>query len=215
MSQPKDLMPILQAGIDILGLELSKTAQEKIIKYIALLNKWSRSYNLTAIRDPKSILIRHIFDSLAIAPFIVGPNVLDFGSGAGLPGIPLALALPKINFVLLDSSNKKTIFLNHIVFSLNIENIKVVTERVESFHFPSGFATIVTRATTTLDAVINNTGHLCAKNGSFLIMKGKLPTKELEAIAKPTEIHNIKVPYLNEERYLIKVFNNLARRDKF
>jgi 16S rRNA (guanine527-N7)-methyltransferase len=173
--------------------------------YITLLHKWNKAYNLTSIRDPKLILIRHIFDSLAIVPFIVGPNILDFGTGAGLPGIPLALALPKYNFVLLDSSNKKTIFLNHVVLLLEIENINVVTKRIEAFSFASEFATIITRATTTLEEVIDKTKHLCAKNGQILVMKGKYPTKELEAIVQPKEVYNIKVPYLNEERHLIKI----------
>jgi 16S rRNA (guanine527-N7)-methyltransferase len=203
--QHKDLIPILQSGLDILGLKLTQATQEKIIEYITLLHKWNKTYNLTAIRDPKLVLIRHIFDSLAIVPFIVGPNILDFGSGAGLPGIPLALALPKCNFVLLDSSNKKTIFLNHVVLSLKIENVNVVTKRIEAFSFSPEFATIVTRATTTLDDIVNKTKQLCAKNSQILVMKGKYPTKELEAITKPKEVYNIKVPYLNEERHLVKI----------
>jgi 16S rRNA (guanine527-N7)-methyltransferase len=205
--QYEKLAPILQSGQRALDLNLTQTAQEKIIKYMGLLYKWNRTYNLTAVRDPKLILIRHIFDSLAITPFIVGPNVLDFGSGAGLPGIPLALALPEYDFVLLDSSNKKTIFLNHVMLSLDIKNVSVVTERIESFNFTPGFATIITRATTTLDAVINKTQHLCNKKGQFLIMKGKYPTKELESIAKPVEVHCIKVPYLDEERHLVEISN--------
>lgn len=205
LNQHGNLAAILQAGLGVLNLGLSPTIQEKIINYIALLHKWNQTYNLTAIRDPKLILIRHIFDSLAVTPFIVGPNVLDFGTGAGLPGIPLALALPKYNFVLLDSSNKKTIFLNHVILSLNIENIKVVTGRVLDFSFALGFATIITRATTTLDAIVNDTKHLLAKKGQILVMKGKYPTKELAAITEPTEVHRIKVPYLDEERHLIKL----------
>jgi 16S rRNA (guanine527-N7)-methyltransferase len=204
-NQHGNLASILQAGLCTLNLELAQTTQEKIINYIALLHKWNQTYNLTAIRDPKLILIRHIFDSLAITPFIVGPNVLDFGTGAGLPGIPLALALPQYDFVLLDSSNKKTIFLNHVILSLNIENINVVTKRIEDFSFAPRFTTIITRATTTLDAIINNTNHLLAKKGQILVMKGKYPTKELAVIIQPAEVHRIQVPYLDEERHLIKL----------
>ena len=205
LNQHGNLASTLQAGLCALNLELAQTTQEKIIDYIALLHKWNQTYNLTAIRDPKLILIRHVFDSLAVTPFIVGPNVLDFGTGAGLPGIPLALALPKYNFVLLDSSNKKTIFLNHVILSLNIENINVVTKRVLDFSFAPRFATIITRATTTLDVIVNDTKHLLAEKGQILVMKGKYPTKELAAIAEPTEVHRIKVPYLDEERHLVSI----------
>ena len=203
--QHEKLESILQSGLCALNLELAQTMQEKIGKYIMLLHKWNQIHNLTAIRDPKSILIRHIFDSLAIASFIIGSNILDFGTGAGLPGIPLALALPKYNFVLLDSSNKKTIFLNHVILSLNIENVTVITKRIEDFIFTPGFATIITRATTALDAVVSNTEHLCATNGQILVMKGKHPTKELEQITRPTEIHRVLVPYLDEERHLVRI----------
>ncbi|EKE01164.1 MAG: hypothetical protein ACD_21C00201G0002 [uncultured bacterium] len=208
LDQYDRLMPILQKGLNALNLELSLTTQEKTIKYIELLHKWNQAYNLTAIRDPESILIRHIFDSLAVTPFIIGPNILDFGTGAGLPGIPLALALPKYDFVLLDSANKKTTFLSHVLLSLDIKNVTVVTKRIEAFDFTSGFATIITRATTTLSATIAQTQHLRAKNGQILAMKGKYPAEELGAIAEPTEIHRIKVPYLDEERHLIKIFED-------
>lgn len=210
--QHENLASLLQPGLCALNLKLAQTTQEKIIKYIMLLHKWNQTHNLTAIRDPKSILIRHIFDSLATAPFIVGPNVLDFGTGAGLPGIPLALALPKYNFVLLDSSNKKTIFLNHVILSLNIENVTVVTKRIEDFSFALGFATIITRATTTLDAIVSNTKHLRATTGQILVMKGKYPAKELEEITQPTETHRLKVPYLDEERHLIRICYTQAPR---
>lgn len=208
MNTPLDLYQLLQSGLDQLKLDLPKMALEKIITYINLLNKWNKIYNLTAISDPKTILIRHIFDSLAILPFIIGPDVLDFGSGAGFPGLPLALALPKYNFVLLDSSHKKTTFLNHVVLSLALtENIKIINKRIEKFHFDRLFATIITRATAKSEIIISKTSHLCAKGGQILIMKGKNPKEELKFIEKPFEIYPINVPYLNEERHIIKVLN--------
>lgn len=206
-NQHDNLLAILQSGLSALGLQLSPIVQDKIIKYIMLLYVWNQTYNLTAVRDPKLILIRHVFDSLAVAPFIVGPNVLDFGTGAGLPGIPLALALPENKFVLLDSSNKKTIFLNHVALTLNIKNINIVTKRIETFFFASGFVTIITRATTSLDDIVNKTKRLCAKKGQILVMQGKCPTKELAMVTQPIEICRLKVPYLDEERHLLKIFN--------
>lgn len=201
-----ELNLLLQSGLDQLKLKLSKTVQSKLITYISLLNKWNKVYNLTAISDPKSILIRHIFDSLAITPFIGGPDILDFGTGAGLPGIPLALVLPEYNFVLLDSSSKKTTFLHHVILSLNIKNVKIFTGRVETFHFDHLFATIVTRATAKAEIVIEKTSKLCAIEGKILIMKGKAPSKEeLKSIKNPFELHRIEVPYLNEERHILVI----------
>ena len=206
MSKTSDnLSSLLQSGLEKLNLVAPQVTLEKIIAYITLLNKWNKVYNLTAISAPKAILIRHIFDSLAITPFIKGPYVLDFGTGAGLPGIPLALLLPEYNFVLLDSSHKKTTFLRHVVLTLNLKNIEIITKRIEEFHFAHLFATIVTRATTKLDIIIEKTEHLCEKPGQILIMKGKNPTEELKTIKKPFELLRLEVPYLNEERHMVKV----------
>ena len=175
--------------------------------YVELLSKWSKVHNLTAIREPQAILIRHIFDSLAIVPFIQGTDILDFGTGAGLPGIPLALALPEYNLVLLDSSRKKTAFLNHVVLSLDIKNVNIATSRIETFHFPRPFATITTRATAKSDEVIDKTYHLLAKPGQILIMKGKNPQAELKIIQESFVILRLAVPYLDEERHLVRVLN--------
>lgn len=205
LKQYDNLISVLRSGSYDLNLELFPAVQEKLIKYIMLLHKWNQTFNLTAIRDPGSILIRHIFDSLSAAPFIIGANILDFGTGAGLPGIPLALVLPQYNFVLLDIAKKKTTFLNHVKFSLHIENIHIITSRIEHFRFASGFDTIITRATAALDVIIKNVGRLCTENGQILVMKGKYPIRELENVTKKVKIHRIRVPYLDEERHLIKI----------
>jgi len=202
-----NIKKLLKSSLDQLSLNLHEVTIEKLLKYIDELYKWNKIYNLTAITDPESILTKHIFDSLAVIPFIRGQYILDFGTGAGLPGIPLALTLPQWNFVLLDSSKKKTTFLNHIVLSLDINNIKVATKRVEEFHFEPLFATIVTRATAKSDIIIEKVKHLCAKSGQILIMKGKYPGEELKFINKPFEVYPLKVPHLNEERHIIKILN--------
>jgi len=202
-----DPFPLLKSGLSKLHLDFSKKTLGKIVAYIELLQKWNKVYNLTAICDQEAIIIRHIFDSLAITPFIKGPNILDFGTGAGFPGIPLALALPEYHFVLLDSVHKKSTFLNHVVLSLKIENVEVVNSRIETFRFDPGFATIVTRATAKVAEVIDKTAHLSADSGQILIMKGRDPQEELKSIKNPFELYHIKVPYLEEERHLIKVSN--------
>lgn len=198
----KVLKTLLSSGLEQLHLSMPQPAQDKILAYIDLLIKWNKVYSLTAICEPKEILIRHIFDSLAVATFIVGPNILDFGTGAGLPGIPLALALPEYNFVLLDSVNKKTNFLKHVVLSLDIKNVTIVNSRVEQFQFENGFDTIITRATTDVDMLNKLVKHLQTKFGQILAMRGKCTDLELNKIFQNIIIHKIKVPYLNEERHL-------------
>ncbi|MDR1057556.1 MAG: 16S rRNA (guanine(527)-N(7))-methyltransferase RsmG [Coxiellaceae bacterium] len=201
------LTNFLRSGINQLNLSLQEATIAKLISYISLLTKWNKVYNLIGTNNQKSIIVRHIFDSLAITQFIKGLNILDFGSGAGFPGLPLALVLPQWNFILLDSSKKKTTFLKHVMLMLDIENIKIVNNRVEKFHFEPSFATIVTRATTKSYDIIEKIKHLCSKSGQILIMKGKYPKEELEHLKKPFEIHHIEVPYLNEERHIIRVLN--------
>jgi len=127
------LLSSLQDGVHALGLALAPAAQEKLIAYIELLAKWNQAYNLTAVRDPEQMIARHLLDSLAILPWVRGPRVLDIGSGAGLPGIPLALARPELQFVLLDSNAKKTRFITQALAELGLENVEVVHSRVEKY----------------------------------------------------------------------------------
>lgn len=195
------LKPLLQAGLEQLNLVMAPAAQDKLLAYIELLIKWNKVYSLTAIDEPREILIRHIFDSLATASFIAGPNILDFGSGAGLPGIPLAVAWPEYNFVLLDSISKKTNFLKHAALVLDLKNVTVVNSRVERFQFAAGFDTIITRATTNIAMLNKLVKHLQAKAGQILAMQGKQP-EIAWAASQQNMIHQLKVPYLNEERHL-------------
>lgn len=191
-------------GVKTLGLNISPEMQGKFFTYIELLQKWNKTYNLTAIDDTQEILIKHILDSLVITPYIKGPFVLDYGSGAGLPGIPLALCLPDIKFVLLDSNLKKIKFLNHVVFNLKLPNVGTLHSRVEEFQFEQGFDTIITRATGSLHDIIMMTKHLLSTNGQLLVMKGKYPENEIAEIDKiaRTFIHKLQVPYLDAERHL-------------
>lgn len=196
------LKSLLQSGLSQLSLNMSQSAQDKILAYIGLLIKWNKVYSLTAICEPKEILIRHIFDSLAVASFIAGSNILDFGTGAGLPGIPLALVFPEYNFILLDSVSKKTNFLKHAALSLDIKNVNIVNSRVEKFQFEHGFDTVITRATTDVDMLVKLVKHLQAKPGQILAMRGKCIDLDLSGLSQNINIHKIEVPYLNEERHL-------------
>lgn len=200
-----ELNSALSFGLHQLNIALPKSDLIKIIEYIELLRKWNRIHNLTSISNPKHILIKHIFDSLAVRRYIIGPKILDFGSGPGLPGIPLAIALPECQFVLLDSAGKKTIFLNHVRFSLGLKNVLIVNKRVEKFRPDYKFDTVITRATTTIDSIFKITQNLLSKGSNLLIMKGKYPHEEFKEFKKCFEIERIMVPYLNEDRHLVKI----------
>lgn len=204
------LLQLLQTGCKKLNLNLSEEIQAKLVDYVLLLEKWNTVYNLTAIQDPKEMVVRHILDSLSVAPYIVGNSILDVGSGAGLPGIPLALLFPEKHFVLLDSNNKKTRFLFHVISSLKILNIEIVNQRVENYtpnksKVFNGFDIIITRAFSSLRDMVNKTKNLYNSNGCLLAMKGKIPKQEIEEIDSPIMVYNLNVPLLNEERHLISI----------
>lgn len=201
----QSLMPQLNLGLSKLNLSLPPEAREKLLAHLFLLAKWNKAYNLTAINNQRDMLGLHVFDSLSIVSFIQGPKVLDVGSGAGFPGIPLAIALPEYEFVLLDSNRKKTTFLTHVALTLGLKNVKIVHSRVEDFHFDSGFDTIVTRATTSLKSFIATTQHLLRPTGILLAMKGKIPEAEIAEIDALTSVIKLIVPEVAAERHIIKL----------
>lgn len=146
---------------------INKITSKKLIEYLLLLHKWNQIHNLTSIRDPLQMLSKHIMDSLAISPYLQGPNILDVGTGAGLPGLPLALAHPHYRFALLDSNGKKTRFLTHVVQTLMIDNIDIIPLRVEKYHSENCFNSIVSRAFSQLNEFLDKTKHLCCEHGIF------------------------------------------------
>jgi 16S rRNA (guanine527-N7)-methyltransferase len=184
---------------------LSKNAQQQLITYIEILSKWNKAYNLTSIRKPQDMITRHLFDSLSIAPTLQGTRILDVGTGAGLPGIPLAIRFPEREFVLLDSNGKKIRFLTHLLQILSLPNVKLVEARVEDFQAPC-FDSIVSRAFTTLSDMLMKTKHLCCKEGVFLAMKGVYPQVELDNLPAGFRLdsaHRLKVPGLVAERHIV------------
>ena len=196
----------LAQGLDSLGLNLDKATQEKLLAFLDLLAKWNRSYNLTAVRKPAQMLVRHLFDSLVIHPHLHGSQVLDVGTGAGLPGIPLALVCPQCHFTLLDSNSKKTRFVTQAVAELGLDNVTVVQSRVEVFAPPVKFDTIVSRAYSSLAEFVSGVEHLLAIDGVLMAMKGVYPATELTELPKPyTLAKNIelRVPLLDAERNLL------------
>ena len=204
------LNEILSKGLRQLNLaqSLDEKQQSSLIKYVELLDKWNKTYNLTAVRKPEQMVTRHLLDSLSICPYIRGKHILDVGTGAGLPGIPLAIVFPEKHFTLLDSNNKKTRFVIQAVSELELPNVDVVQSRVENFQFPELFDTITTRAYSAIGEMVKQTSHLLASGGVFLAMKGANPVAEIDEMSSKyavKESHIIKVPGLEEERHLLEI----------
>jgi 16S rRNA (guanine527-N7)-methyltransferase len=194
----------LAAGITALELNVAPEAQQRMLDYLALVEKWNKAYNLTAVREPAKMLTHHLLDSLSVLPHVRGPRALDVGSGAGLPGIPLALACPQWQFTLLDSNHKKTTFLRQTVIELKLTNVDVVCERVETWVSPQLFDTVVSRAFSDLPEFIGLAGKLCAKTGVVVAMKGIYPHEELAQVPKDFQLCSVvslKVPGLDAERH--------------
>lgn len=195
---------LLTKGLEELGLDL---AINPFMTYLLLLQKWNKTYNLTAIRDLDAMITRHLLDSLAILPWIKGERVLDIGSGAGFPGIPLALANPNLKLVLLDSNGKKTRFLEEIKRALGLSNVEVVQSRVENYHPSFDFDTLTSRAFSELEQMVKWTQHLISKNGIWLAMKGRRPETELTSIHLPYQVNSYTVPGLDGERCCVIIEN--------
>lgn len=178
-----------------------------LMDYLLLLDKWNAAYNLTAIRDLDSMVSKHLLDSLAILPWLQGSRILDVGTGAGLPGIPLAITRPELNFVLLDSNGKKTRFLNEVKRQLKLNNLEIVQFRAENYHPAQGFDTVVSRAFSSLEQMIYWTHHLIADNGLWLAMKGRYPDTELETIQQKHRVERYTVEGIDGERCCVLIDN--------
>jgi 16S rRNA (guanine527-N7)-methyltransferase len=196
----------LATGCARLELQLSERQLDALCQYLDLLAKWNRAYNLTAVRDPAEMVYKHLLDSLAIAPMVVGERLIDVGTGAGLPGIPLAILYPGRQFELLDSNSKKTRFLFQVKTALGLDNMAVQHARVERFRPPLLFDAVLSRAFASLEAMVAGCSHLLKPGGRFLAMKGLYPGEELAAIGRACDILSVtavEVPGLAEQRHLV------------
>jgi len=196
----------LAAGIAALGLDLPPDGESRLLAYLALLDKWNRVYNLTAVREPERMVSHHLLDSLAAAPHFAGPAVLDVGSGGGLPGIPLAIARPDLQVTLIDSIAKKTAFLLQAKAELGLANVTVVTGRVEDFRPEAGFDAVTSRAFSDLKEFVTLTRPLLKPEGRWLAMKGLYPNEEIAVLPDDVKVsadHALHVPGLDASRHLI------------
>ncbi len=218
-SERRRFMSIEQAiieGCEGLDIQLPDGACARLAAYLALLERWNRAYNLTAVREPEAMVIRHLLDSLSIQPWLEGPRVLDVGSGAGLPGIPLAIVRPDDAFCLLDSNGKRTRFLTQATAELQLTNVSVVRSRVEDYRPATPFNSVVSRAFATLADLVADAGRLCAPTGRLLAMKGVFPDDELARLPpayRVVGVYPLQVPHLDAERHLVHLAPVPAFRD--
>ena len=178
---------------------------EPLLDYLQLLCKWNKAYNLTAIRDPDEMLFKHLLDSLAILPWFKADYCLDVGTGAGFPGIPLALATPASHWVLLDSNIKKVNFLRQVKRQLGLNQVEIIHHRVEEYHADQRFDLITSRAFASLEDMIKATSHLLGPNGQWLAMKGRVPEDELKAIQQPFQVIQYSVDHVAGERCAVLI----------
>jgi 16S rRNA (guanine527-N7)-methyltransferase len=198
----------LAAGLDALGLALAPAQVGALAALLAELADWNARFNLTAIRDPEQAVDKHLLDSLAVLPHLTGLSVADVGSGAGFPGLPLAIADPDRRFCLIESTGKKARFLAHAVARLELPNVEVVTARAESYRPPRPFDCVIARALGSLSEFVRVAGHLAGPGGRLLAMKGKLPEAEMKALPpgwKVLAVHPVAVPGLRAERCVVEL----------
>lgn len=200
----KNIQLLLEQGLKQFALGAISTS---LLDYLFLLKKWNLAYNLTAVRDPESMVNKHILDSLAIIPWLNGDNIIDVGTGAGLPGIPLAIANPQKQFFLLDSNGKKTRFLNEVKRQLNLKNLEVVQFRVENYRPEQGFDTVISRAFSNLAQMVQWTTHLVAEDGLWLAMKGVYPEVELHEIKQNYKVEHYTVEGVDGKRCCVLIEN--------
>lgn len=208
MTETQDqLRARLKQGADELGVSLDASQTVLLIDFLALLERWNRRVNLTAIRDPADMVAGHLLDSLAILPHLQGARVADVGAGGGLPGIPLAIANQSLGVLLIDSVAKKTRFLTEAIGRLGLENAAVWRGRAEDYRPSAAFDTVTARAVAALPDLVRMAGHLVAPGGALLAMKGRRPDDEIAALpdAWTAEIVRLDVPGLDKERHLVRL----------
>lgn len=204
-------MTTLIAGARELGIELSPEQVARLTAHLDLLDDWNTRINLTAIRDRPSQISKHLLDSLTMLPWLQGVRVADVGSGAGFPGIPLAIVAPQVHFALIESVGKKCRFLEAVRDGLALTNVEVVQSRAEDYKTAQRFDTVLARAVGPVADLVKFAGGLVVGGGRFLAMKGRYPEDELAKKLngwKVAAVHKLQVPGLDEERHLVELIRS-------
>ncbi len=196
----------LERLLEKAGISLPDLQKQQLVGYVGLLDKWNKAYNLTSVRNPDDMLVRHILDSIVVEPHLQGSRFIDVGTGPGLPGIPLAIVRPDAHFTLLDSLGKRVRFLRQVQHELKLDNVTPVQSRVEDFPAEPPFDGVISRAFASLSDMINWCHHLPGVNGRFYALKGQRPDDELQSLPAGVEVEEIvrlSVPQLEGERHLV------------
>ncbi|MGC0859766.1 16S rRNA (guanine(527)-N(7))-methyltransferase RsmG [Pantoea agglomerans] len=196
------LTSLLQAA----GISLTDQQKQQLVAYVGLLDKWNKAYNLTSVRDPQQMLVRHILDSIVVAPHLQGSRFIDVGTGPGLPGIPLAIVMPDAHFTLLDSLGKRVRFLRQVQHELGLTNITPVQSRVEAFPAEPPFDGVISRAFASLTDMVNWCHHLPGREGRFFALKGVRPDDEIAELPAgyvSDAVIKLQVPQLEGDRHLV------------
>ena len=190
------------------SLQLTDQQLQQLVSYVQLLDKWNSAYNLTSVRDPQEMLVKHILDSIVVAPYLHGSQIIDVGTGPGLPGVPLAICCPDKSFTLLDSLGKRIRFLNQVKIQLKLNNIHPLQSRVEDHHPVAGYDSVVSRAFASMTDMVTWCQHLPSINGQFLAMKGAQVQEEIAALpdfVKVVDTIELHVPELVGQRFLVRL----------
>lgn len=204
-----DLLNRLKKLAKQANIELTDIQAEKLTNYVLMLDKWNKAYNLTSVRDPQQMLIRHILDSIVVSQYLEGKHFIDVGTGPGLPGIPLAIMRPDSHFVLLDSLGKRVRFMKQVQHELGLPNIEPVQYRVEEYHVEQPFDGVISRAFASMKDMLSWCSHLVTEQqGRFYALKGQIHQEELDELSKngfkiPEKVIALAIPELNEQRHLV------------
>ena len=202
------LNDILMQDSESLSLTLTEQQAEKLVGYVERIDKWNKAYNLTSVREPEQMMVKHILDSIAVAPFIDGKTIIDVGTGPGLPGIPLSVMLPDSSFTLLDSLGKRVRFMKQCAFELGLNNVTPVHSRVEDHKPDQPYDIVLSRAFASLKDMLHWCEHLVDSSGVFVALKGQFPQSEIDEVSDHFRIESVKallVPELEGERHLVNI----------
>ena len=205
------LQQILVQGAEELNLNISQTQASQLVGFVERIHKWNKAYNLTSVRDPEHMMVKHILDSLAVTPHITGERVIDVGTGPGLPGMPLAIMLPNTHFTLLDSLGKRVRFMKQCAFELGLQNVTPIHSRVEEHQPGQAYDMVLSRAFASLKDMLHWCQHLVDSSGVFLALKGQFPQSEIDEVSDHFQIESVtelSVPDLEGDRHLVTIRKN-------